>query len=68
MTSFDIAPEGFDARFSAFWHRYSYLVCDNPLGPTPLARDVSLPWYRTLHLDRMNDGVAAMAQHPLVLE
>ena len=24
------APDGFDARFSALWRRYSYRVCDDP--------------------------------------
>jgi tRNA pseudouridine38-40 synthase len=56
VTSLEIAPEGFDARFSALWRRYSYRVCDNPLGPTPLMRDVTLPWYRALDLDRMNEA------------
>ena len=26
------APDGFDARFSALWRRYSYRVCDDPAG------------------------------------
>ena len=26
------APDGFDARFSALWRRYSYRVCDDKRG------------------------------------
>lgn len=33
-----IAPEGFDARFSALSRRYEYRVCDDPAGPDPLRR------------------------------
>ena len=35
------APDGFDARFSALWRRYSYRVCDDPARADPLrqARD-----------------------------
>lgn len=31
-----IAPEGFDARFSALARRYRYLICDNPAFLDPL--------------------------------
>jgi tRNA pseudouridine38-40 synthase len=48
------APEGFDARFSASWRRYSYRVCDDPARADPLRRHDTL-WYRDpLDLDRMN--------------
>ena len=33
-----IAPEGFDARFSAVWRRYSYRVADRVAGYDPLER------------------------------
>jgi tRNA pseudouridine38-40 synthase len=53
------APDGFDARFSALWRRYSYRVCDDPAVADPLRRHDTL-WYRHgLDLDRMN--AAAMA-------
>ena len=32
------APDGFDARFSAVWRRYSYRVCDDPALADPLRR------------------------------
>lgn len=56
VTSLEIAPQGFDARFSALWREYTYRVCDNPLGPTPLARQTTLPYYRRLDVDRMNEA------------
>jgi tRNA pseudouridine38-40 synthase len=32
------APDGFDARFSAVWRRYSYRIADDALGYNPLLR------------------------------
>jgi tRNA pseudouridine38-40 synthase len=53
------APDGFDARFSALWRRYSYRVCDDPALADPLRRHDTL-WYRhPLDLDRMNAAAAA---------
>ena len=42
----DVAPDGFDARFSALWRRYSYRVCDDPAGGDPLRRRDTL-WHRS---------------------
>ncbi len=33
-----IAPEGFDARFSAVWRRYAYRIADRRVGYDPLER------------------------------
>ncbi len=33
-----VAPEGFDARFSAVWRRYAYRVADRTTGYDPLER------------------------------
>ncbi len=33
-----LAPEGFDARFSAVWRRYRYRIADEPCGFDPLRR------------------------------
>jgi len=54
------APEGFDARFSAIWRRYTYRVCDGSDGPDPLTRQVVLDWNRPLDLDRMNEAAHAL--------
>ncbi len=51
-----IAPEGFDARFSALSRRYVYRVCDNPFGVEPLRRHDVLWHPRPLNLDRMNEA------------
>jgi len=36
VRSVTIAPEGFDARFSALSRRYRYVICDNPAYLDPL--------------------------------
>lgn len=40
-----VAPEGFDARFSALRRRYSYRICDNWSGRDPLRRHDTV-WHR----------------------
>jgi tRNA pseudouridine38-40 synthase len=64
VTAIGLAPEGFDARFSALWRRYSYRVCDDPAQADPLRRHDTL-WYRhPLDLDRMNDAArACLGEH-----
>ncbi|MFB9720915.1 tRNA pseudouridine synthase A [Planobispora longispora] len=53
-----VAPEGFDARFSAMSRRYAYRVCDAPGGVDPLRRR-EVVWYtRPLDLDRLNAAAA----------
>ncbi len=48
-----LAPDGFDARFSALERRYVYRLCDR--GPAdPLARGHVVPWPRELDVDAMN--------------
>jgi tRNA pseudouridine38-40 synthase len=54
------APEGFDARFSAIWRRYSYRVSDDGLGPDPLQRGHVLAWPKALDLDAMNSAAEAL--------
>ncbi len=54
------APDGFDARFSAIWRRYTYRVNDRPDGPDPLERKSVLDWNRPLDLDRMNDAAKSL--------
>ena len=50
------APEGFDARFSALWRRYSYRICDNPARADPLRRRDTLIHPRPLDLAIMNEA------------
>ncbi|HSE54597.1 MAG TPA: tRNA pseudouridine(38-40) synthase TruA [Nocardioidaceae bacterium] len=49
-----VAPEGFDARFSAVWRRYAYRIADAPGLVDPLVRRSVLAWPRELDLARMN--------------
>jgi tRNA pseudouridine38-40 synthase len=50
------APEGFDARFSALWRRYSYRVCDDPARADPLRRHETLWSFRRLDVAAMNQA------------
>ena len=55
-----IAPEGFDARFSALWRRYSYRVADGLERWDPLSRYDTL-WHKTpLDVDLLNAGAAQL--------
>ncbi|MET7466267.1 tRNA pseudouridine(38-40) synthase TruA [Nonomuraea sp. NPDC005501] len=49
-----VAPEGFDARFSALSRRYAYRVSDAPGGGDPLRRREVVWHNRPLDLDGMN--------------
>jgi tRNA pseudouridine38-40 synthase len=55
-----VAPDGFDARFSALSRRYEYRVCDDPVGVDPLRRHDVLWHPRPLDLDRMNTAAAML--------
>jgi len=55
-----LAPEGFDARFSALSRRYSYRVCDDPAGPDPLRRHDTLGYRRPLDVTAMNAAAALL--------
>jgi tRNA pseudouridine(38-40) synthase len=60
VRSVSVAPEGFDARFSALSRRYVYRVCDDPVGVEPLRRHDVLWHPRPLDLDRMNAASALL--------
>jgi tRNA pseudouridine38-40 synthase len=51
-----VAPEGFNARFSALWRRYSYRVCDDVALADPLRRGDTLWHPRPLDLAAMNEA------------
>jgi tRNA pseudouridine38-40 synthase len=53
------AADGFDARFSALWRRYSYRVCDDPATADPLGRHHTLWYPRPLDVARMNEAATA---------
>jgi tRNA pseudouridine38-40 synthase len=54
------APDGFDARFSALWRRYSYRVSDDAATADPLRRHDTLWHPRPLDLDAMNAAAAEL--------
>jgi len=54
------APDGFDARFSALWRRYSYRVCDEAARADPLRRHETLWSFRPLDLAAMNEAARAL--------
>jgi tRNA pseudouridine38-40 synthase len=54
----DVAPEGFDARWSASWRRYSYLVADDPAGQDPRTRGHVLWHPRALDVEAMDAACA----------
>lgn len=61
MRDLRVAPEGFDARFSALQRRYIYRICDEPGGPDPLQRGHIYHHGRRLDVTAMNYA----AQHVL---
>jgi tRNA pseudouridine38-40 synthase len=59
-----VAPEGFDARFSAVWRRYAYRIADRPEGVDPLERRHVLSWPRPLDVPAANAaGAALVGEH-----
>ena len=54
------APDGFDARFSALWRRYSYRVCDDSARADPLRRHETLWSFRRLDLAVMNEAARSL--------
>ena len=55
-----VAPDGFDARFSALSRRYSYRVCDGVTGPEPLRRHDTLWARREIEIGPMNEAAALL--------
>jgi tRNA pseudouridine38-40 synthase len=55
-----VAPEGFNARFSALWRRYSYRVCDDVALADPLRRRDTLWHLRPLDVAAMNEAAGLL--------
>jgi tRNA pseudouridine38-40 synthase len=60
VRSIDVAPDGFNARFSALWRRYAYRICDDPARADPLRRRDTLWHPRVLDLAAMNEAAALL--------
>ncbi|MDQ4501860.1 tRNA pseudouridine(38-40) synthase TruA [Sinomonas sp. ASV322] len=55
-----VPPEGFDARFSALWRRYSYRIADRAEHWDPTLRGITL-WHKAaLDVGRMNGAAAQL--------
>lgn len=54
VTRVSVAPEGFDARFSALERTYRYRLADAGSSPDPLARRHVVAWPDALDADAMN--------------
>jgi len=55
-----IAPEAFDARFSAIHRRYAYRISDHPAGAPPLRRRDVLSHRRPLDAEAMTAAAATL--------
>lgn len=51
-----VAPDGFDARFSALWRRYAYRLTDAPDTVDPLVRSHVVAWPRPLDVDVLQEA------------
>ncbi|WAP52589.1 tRNA pseudouridine synthase A [Arthrobacter sp. ATA002] len=60
VRSASVAPEGFDARFSALWRRYSYRIADRDASRDPLTRNTTLWHDFALDVVRMNAAAEAV--------
>jgi tRNA pseudouridine38-40 synthase len=58
VTAVTSVPAEFDARFSALWRRYVYLVADGPVNP--LRRRHVLAWQRSLDAEAMARAAATL--------
>src|SRR5699024_12685736 len=55
-----VAPEGFDARFSALRRRYVYRVCTAPGGPLPRRVRDTARWRRPVDLEKVQIAAVAL--------
>jgi tRNA pseudouridine38-40 synthase len=59
-----VAPDGFDARFSAMSRRYAYRLADPDARADPLTRGLVVAWPRRLDLTAMNAaGALLVGEH-----
>ena len=64
LTAVSVAPQGFDARFSALSRHYRYRLCDDPAAWDPLLRREVVRYPRPLDLEAMNNAaLPLMGEH-----
>jgi len=56
-----LAPEGFDARFSAIWRRYEYRIADSAATQDPLGRAFTVWHSRELDVAAMHAAAGMLA-------
>ncbi len=56
-----LAPEGFDARFSALWRRYEYRIADAAAVQDPLRRGETVWWSHELDVAAMDAAARELA-------
>jgi tRNA pseudouridine38-40 synthase len=67
VTSVRVAPDGFDARFSALSRRYAFRICDDPVGVDPTRRSDVVWNRRPLDVGAMNAAAAELVgEHDFV--
>jgi len=55
-----VAPDGFDARFSAVWRRYEYRIADRVAGYHPLSRANTTTVNAALDVEAMDEAARAL--------
>ncbi|MEJ1156606.1 tRNA pseudouridine(38-40) synthase TruA [Microbacterium marmarense] len=55
-----LAPEGFDARFSAVWRRYEYRIADRVAGYNPMERLRTTSVRSTLDVEKMDAAASSL--------
>ncbi len=55
-----VAPEGFDARFSAVWRRYHYRLADDVAGDDPLRRNDTTRTRGVLDVEAMDTAARSL--------
>ncbi len=67
VTGVRVAPEGFDARFSAESRRYVFRICDDPVGVDPIRRSDVVWNRRRLDVALLNTAAAELVgEHDFV--
>lgn len=55
-----LAPDGFDARFSAVWRRYAYRIADDVTGYDPLRREFTTTVRAALDVAAMDEAAQSL--------
>lgn len=56
----EVAPEGFDARFSALRRHYVYRITTSPRGALPTRARDTAEWFKPVDIDAMQDAANAL--------